>query len=265
MLKRCVIITSMILSLGSPLVEFSHGADYRVEASLAAYQWVEATEPIAVEESGLMVTVGGWVSGSPTVQQPAIRLRGEVEFFTGWVGFDTAFLTAPDVGVSTHTLYFGSRQEGSMGWRFGSSHSSIEPFVGIGLRSWLRSIQSNSTVQGYPEFYRTVYTRLGLRGAHVLHGKGVYGVASVDPLIWARETIDLTETIYNETLKVRNGKQVGWTLEVGLQFLTLDLGLYWRATRLGESNIVSCNVSASGCLQPRSDQDLIGLKVGWVF
>lgn len=239
--------------------------EYQAETSLAAYRWVEAAGLATPKETGPMITVGAWVSGAPAVRQPALRLRGEMEFFTGWMAYDTAFLAAPTVDVRTHTFYLGSRYEGSIGWRVGTPDSSLEPFVGLGLRSWLRSIQSNSSVDGYPERYRIIYGRLGLRGVRTIAGTGFYGVASIEPLLWAREDVDLTNTVYNETLEIKNGKQTGWTLEAGLQFRAVDVGIFWRATRLGKSQVVSCNVSPFGCYQPRSDQDIIGLKLGFVF
>lgn len=264
-MRRILAATGMVGMLSVVLTGAAQAIEYRLEASLAAYRWVEAAGLVTPKETGPMITVGGWVSGAPSVRNPDLRFRGEMEFFSGWMAYDTAFLTAPTVDVSTHTFYLGSRQEGGVGWRFGDAAASIEPFVGLGLRSWLRSIQSNSSVDGYPERYRMIYGRIGLRGVRTVGGTGFYGLASLDPLLWAREDIDLTDTIYNETLTVKNGRQVGWTVETGLRFKTAEVGIYWRATRLGESNLVSCNVSAGGCYQPRSDQDLVGLKLGFGF
>lgn len=241
--------------------------EYRLDGSVAAYRWVEHTGSLDVKESGPVLQLGGYVSGFPSEADPTLTLRGDVHLLVGRVNFDTALLTSPGTPVATHTVYVGTTQEGSLGKRIGGERGFVEPFVGLAYRWWLRQIESTDTVTGYPEWYRTLYARLGVRwNANLSAHVGVFGVLSVDPMLFAQEQVDWTNTIYNQTLTVRNGKRPGWTVEAGLRQGTVDLSAYWQATRFGESNSVACNVPpAFRCGQPQSDQDIIGLKVGAQF
>jgi hypothetical protein len=242
-------------------------AEYRLDGSVARYQWVEEATPRDVKESGPVLQLGGYVTGFPSEADPTLTLRGDVHLLVGRVNFDTAVLTSPGTPVATHTVYVGTSQEGSLGKRISGERGFVEPFIGLAHRWWLRHIESTGTVAGYPEWYRTLYARLGVRwNANLSTHAGVFGVLSVDPMLFAREQIDWTNTIYNQTLRVRNGKRPGWTVEAGLRQGTVDVSVYWQATRFGESNVVSCNVPPSFlCAQPQSDQDIIGLKVGAQF
>ena len=82
-------------------------------------------------------------------------------------------------------------------------------------------------------------------------------------MIWAREEI---EDFGSETLRVRNGTRPGWTVEAGIRAGTAEVGLYWQATRFGQSNFVACPVPPYfRCAQPKSHQDIVGLKIGTRF
>jgi hypothetical protein len=120
-------------------------------------------------------------------------------------------------------------------------------------------------VQGYPEWYYTIVGRLGLRLDQTeAVGWRWYGVVSADPMLWATEVIDLTDAT-GEALYVENGLNIGWTLELGVRQGKADVGLFWQAVRFGESNVVACSLSSSGCVQPKSDQDILGVKFGVSF
>jgi hypothetical protein len=236
-----------------------------VDARLAFYRWVEDLQPIAPTETGPMALVGGWMGGSPLVSHPSVRLRGDLRLLVGYVNFDTALLAAPTVPRSTESVYLGSTQEASVGWRVQRPKGFLEPFAGLAYRWWLRSIQSNSTVTGYDEWYQTLVARFGVRGQLTLSERSAaYWEFSGDPMLWAREEIDLEDTT-GETLHVENGRRLGWTIETGLRMEGGEVGVFWQGVRLGESNVVPCSFSLVGCLQPKSDQDIIGVKFGMTF
>jgi hypothetical protein len=212
-----------------------------------------------------MVLLGGFVSGSPAATVPPLILRGDVRAMIGRVNFDTALISSPGTAVSTRTSYLGFIQEGSVGWRVTGPGGRAEPFLGVAYRWWLRNIESTANVQGYPEWYYTVVGRVGLRWDQTATTRwNVYGVFSADPLLWAREVIDLTDAT-GEALYVENGLNTGWTVELGLRQRHAIVGLFWQAVRFGESNVVPCSLSVTGCLQPKSDQDIIGLKAGVTY
>lgn len=243
----------------------ARAVEYRLDAALAVYRWVEDVAPIYPEELGPMVLLGGFVSGSPSKAAPELTLRGDVRLMLGRVNYDTALISDPTTPVNTQTTYAGMIQEGTVGWRKARGSWRVEPFLGVAYRWWLRQIKSSGNVEGYPEWYYTIVGRLGLRLDQTASaGWRLYGVFSADPLLWATEVIDLTNAT-GEALYVENGLNIGWTLELGLRQRQADVGVFWQAVRLGESNVVSCSISTSGCLQPKSEQDIIGVKLGVTF
>ncbi len=272
-MKRMIVALAVAFTASGAVVPLARAIEYRLEGSLAAYSWKEHTTPRPPKESGPMFLVGGYVAGTPVGAPPADAengrifalgtLRGEFDLFLGYVSYRTSLLLPPQNEVNTHTAYVGSRYEVSGGLRIGDGRTSIEPFVGLGYRWWLRDVRSNGQVTGYPERYWTIYGRYGLRWmAHVGEHAMLHATASLDPLLSAREEVDFSG-ISGETLRLRNGKRTGWTLEAGVGGETVEVAMFWRATRFGASNIVPC--SLGGCYQPQSDQNLIGVKVGLRF
>ncbi len=119
--------------------------------------------------------------------------------------------------------------------------------------------------QGYPEQYQTIYARLGLRGAVPLtRSLTFHAGVSHDPMLWVRERVDYPG-ITSQTLILYNDPQAGWTAEGGVRSRSLDLTFYGKATRFGESNEVLCGSPPAPCIQPPSDQNIVGLRVGFTF
>jgi hypothetical protein len=264
MRKPLVALVGILVVIGwTP--QLARAVEYRFDATLAAYRWVEDVAPTYPTEAGPMLLLGGYLSGVPAPAIPEMVLRGDVRLMLGWVNYETALISDPSTPVSTHTAYTGMTYEGSVGWRTVSGNVRAEPFLGVAYRWWLRQIASNGSVQGYPEWYYTIVGRLGLRLEQAsAEAWRLYGVLSADPLLWATEVIDLTDST-GERLTVENGLKMGWTLELGLRGNKVDVGLFWQAVRLGESNIVACSFSSLGCLQPKSDQDIMGVKAAMMF
>jgi hypothetical protein len=264
----------------------ARAVEYRLDATVAAYRWVEDLGSIEVKESGPVLQLGGYVSGypyisgSPSGSAAVMTLRGDLRVLVGRVEFDTYnqdLSTGALAPVTTHTTYLGITPEGSIGLRQGVESGYLEPFIGLGYRWWWRDIGGDT---GYPEYYNLIYGRLGLRTEHGLGGTLKFHTTfSVDPVLWARETIDLTESAYidsggalvqGQRFTVENGLRPGWTVEVGIRQGMVDLTGYWQAVRLDESNSVTCYDSVDpaarrSCFQPESHQDIFGLRVGLAF
>ncbi len=262
-MKRVAVLVA--IAGGFVYVETARALEYQVEAGAAWYQWKEHTSVGIPKEHGPMLSLGGWVSGYPLEEGvPRLTLRGDVELFVARVRYDT-FLQPPLLTpVATYSDYVGSRYEGSLGWRFPARRARIEPFVGLASRWWLRYVESSGVAQGYPEQYQTIYGRIGLRGVLPLGQRLTFHAGvSHDPMLLARERVDLSD-ISGEVLSLKNGREAGWTAEGGVRSRTLDLTVYGQATRFGKSNEVSC-LGVFVCFQPPSDQNIVGLRVGFTF
>lgn len=254
--------------------------EYRLEGDVAAYRWVEDLGSIEVKESGPVFQFGGYVSAAPSKSAAAMTLRGDLRVLVGQVdyeGFNQDLSTGALTPATTDTTYLGITPEVSVGLRQGVESGYLEPFVGLGYRWWWRDIGGNT---GYPEYYNLIYSRLGLRMEHEIAGNlKFHSTFSVDPVLWARETIDLTESAFldsggalvqGQRFTVKNGLRPGWTIEVGLQQARVNLTGYWQAVRIDESNSVRCYDSVNpasrrSCFQPKSQQDIFGLRVGLSF
>ncbi len=253
--------------------------EYRLEGSVAAYHWVEDLGSLEVEETGPVLQFGGYVSGFPSTSIPALTLRGDFRLLVGQVEFDTFdqdLISGTLTPVTTDTTYLGTTQEGALGLRETFEKGFLETFVGLGYRWWWRDIGGAT---GYPEYYQQIYGRVGLRIEHDLGDTLKFrSTVSIDPLLWARETIDLTDIAYidsgslveGQQVTVENGLNPGWTFEIGLRQGTIDLTGYWQAVRLDVSNAVTCFDSTNpavrqSCFQPESHQDIFGLRLGLAF
>jgi hypothetical protein len=256
--------------------------EYRLDGSVAAYRWVEDFGSRSVKEFGPVLQLGGYVSGSPSTSFLPLTLRGDVRMLVGQVGYDTFeqdLITGALRPTKIDTSYLGFTQEGAIGLREGIESGYLEPFLGLGYRWWWRNIGSSA---GYTELYRLIYGRIGVRTEHGLGGALKFHTTfSLDPLLRAREQIDLTGSAFNDPnfggvlvegqrVTVKNGTRPGWTVEMGIRQDTIDVTGYWQAVRLAESNIVMCYDSAVPaarvlCSQPESHQDIFGLRVGVAF
>ncbi|MFZ5863800.1 MAG: hypothetical protein ACOYXR_13280 [Nitrospirota bacterium] len=289
MMKRLIATWSFVLFAIVPAIGSAYAIEYGLEGSAAAYRWVEDFGGLRPEEFGPVVELGGYVSGMPyrlggsPESATSLTLRGDVRLLLGRVNYDTfetdlnTNVTTP---VSTTTTYVGATYEGSVGARGVRNIGYLEPFIGLGFRWWLRDVGGAS---GYPEVYRQIYGRVGVRTEHALGDKLKFrSTFSVDPVLWSREEVDLSGIAFMDTdfspavlvegqrFTVKNGLKPGWTVEAGIRQGQLDITGFWRAVRLGESNRVICMESAQpqarrGCLQPESDQDVFGVRFGVAF
>jgi hypothetical protein len=267
--------------------DFARAAEYRLEGSVAAYRWVEKLGLSGIsdpEEFGPVLQLGGYVSGFPT-SVANLSLRGDVRLLVGRVQYDTynqfqnSFGQIVLVPLDTHTSYIGSTQEGSAGYRQGIDGGYIEPFVGLGYRWWWRDLSGET---GYPEYYRIVYGRVGVRTEHSFESPMKLRTAfSLELPFSSRETIDFSDSSYNDPsfgdvlvvgqrFSVEHGLRPGWTIEVGLRQANIDVTGYWQAVRLDESNSAlgfdSTNPLARRFFrQPKSHQDILGLRLGVAF
>ncbi|GEM_PF-2980749 len=283
MIKKVMIVLVMF-SINHAFL--AHALEISHQLGVAYYTWKEYTSLGTVKESGPIGTLGWSLSSSLPPEAKTLMAHAHFEIFGGQVDYDTK--TQIGIPVNTNTDYLGFKVEGSMGWAIvlRSTYESmeqlqkriktkkikilktnkkrivtfVEPFVGLAFRYWDRVIESSVDVQGNPasgsvELYSNIYARIGTNVSHMLNGHTtLYANFSLDPMLWASERVDI-----GQILVLSNGKRLGWEVEAGTRIKQVNFDVYWQATRLEKSNVVGC------CFQPKSDQDIIGIKFGYLF
>ncbi|HEU0264399.1 MAG TPA: hypothetical protein VFR01_01580 [Geobacterales bacterium] len=124
-----------------------------------------------LEESGYRFGLGFAAQGlGGQYSESGLAFKVNFNILAGGVDYDGQ--TQTGLPAKTDVTYIGTRLEGDLGWRFGDRQSSIEPFIGLGNRWWARYLHDTTThdtggnpvaVEGYTEYWQTVYTRLGGR------------------------------------------------------------------------------------------------------
>ena len=223
-----------------------------------------------LEESGKIYGIGVTSKFNP-FRQLTLKVRGEL--FGGQVDYDGQ--TWGGVPVKTNTNYLGFEIEGDAGWKFMvAEKTSVEPFVGLGYRWWLRNLENaiaadGTAAIGYTENWRSLYARLGVRGDHNLskHVR-LFAEGGVRLPIQNKNTADLTVFGLNE-VTVEPGNKASVFAEAGLQFRFLKASVFYEGMRFSESPAVLVGVDpilgAMHVLQPESKADMFGARVGITF
>lgn len=246
-----------------------HAFEIGQELGVAYYTWKEYTSLGTLKESGPIWTLGWTYASSLSPETRSLRGHARIELFWGQVDYDTVALnlsTGATFPVNTDTRYLGLKLEWSAGWPIVLKStnksdgekliiSTVEPFVGLAFRFWDRVIENSSNAGGGIELYRNLYARLGVSATQALNESiTIYGSVSADPMLWAQQ-----EAGAGGLLSFNNGRRPGWEIEAGARFRKINIATYWQATRFGKSDVVS------GFLQPKSNQDIIGIKFGYLF
>jgi len=221
---------------------------------------------LLLEESGKIYGIGATSKFNP-FRQLTLKVRGEL--FGGQVDYDGQ--TWGGVPVKSNTNYLGFKIEGDAGWKFMvAEKTSVEPFVGLGYRWWLRDIESRPPIAiGYTENWRSLYARLGVRGDHNLskHAK-LFAEGGVRLPIRNKNTADLTVVGLNE-VTVEPGKKASVFAEAGLQFKFLKASVFYEGMRFSESPLALAGVDPVlgpvWVFQPESKADMFGVNIGFAF
>lgn len=250
-IKGVIIIAVLYLMPVKP----SHAIDVSVGSGFMYYTWEEHLSGGNVKETGYLPTLHGYVAGAPLKEVSELRLRFDVQGFVGQVDYDTK--TQVGTPVQTDSDYWGIKASGSAGWRLTSGQSYVKPFIGLAYSFWKRDIESTNIAIGYPEYYNILYSKVGIQTSITFeHANTIQLTFSADPMLWTREEVDYPGA---GKVVVTNGRRLGWTLEGVMTWWQLEAKAYWQAVRLGTSNVVS------GLQQPKSDQDMIGFQLGYLF
>lgn len=225
-----------------------------------------------LKESGPIFGAG--TAARVDLHQRSLILHGKAELFGTVVDYegqtqsdDRDFNNRP---VDSDTRYFGAKFEGDLGWRFAFDGGSLEPFFGLGYRTWLRDIDNSSAtteagmrfpVGGATEYWDTIYTRYGLKG-EVLMGNetALFLEAGAKYPLYTRN--EAKDTFAGDvTIEPRSD----WSAfaELGLRHKAFRPSIFYEGFRFKRSH----NEHKAGYLiwQPESESDIVGISFAYIF
>ena len=195
--------------------------------------------------------------------------RLEVQGYYGRVDYDGQ--TQTGTPLKTDVDYAGGLAEGRIGYRFEIIRGTygLDLLGGVGFETWERDIREGllpdgTTVQGYREEYRIGYARFGL-GLADLAGPDWFGRLELGaryPLKVEEEISDPINADLNPAREVSLyvSYEVARTPESGP---SIGVTFYYDSFRLKESPVGSSDIGP--VLQPDSDMDVVGIRLGVFF
>lgn len=197
-----------------------------------------------------------------------LTLRPRIELSGGAVDYNGR--TQAGVPVATTTNYFGIKLEMDMGSRFRPWQSFvIEPFAGLGIKSWSRDIKDGTAANGtlalgYTEQWSTMYGRLGFRGEQSLGQKNNLFLLAGVKLPVSTENYINDANVSSQAITLKPGNKPSLFAEAGVQLHRVKISAFYDSMRFKKSPVVWTSATA-GFLQPRSESDMVGVRIGASF
>lgn len=225
-----------------------------------------------LKESGPIFGAGA--AARVDLHQRILILHGKAELFGTVVNYDgqtqaddPEFSNRP---VDSDTRYFGAKLEGDLGWRFPFERGSLEPFFGLGYRTWLRDIDNSTAttdtgvrfpVSGATEYWDTIYTRYGLKGEFSLGSDtALFMEAGAKYPLYTRNEAEDTPA-GDVTIEPR----AEWSAfaELGIRHKAFRPSIFYEGFRFKRSH----NEAQAGYLiwQPKSESDIVGISLAYIF
>jgi hypothetical protein len=257
--------------------------------SFQYFTWEEFRDGASIlKEKGLLVGVGGTVRLDLYDRKLMLKAKGEL--FGGEVSYNghtqQSFLPPPNPPntpdptserpVKTDVAYFGIKAESDLGWRFPIAQGSFEPFVGLGYRWWLRNLEGSTAsdangnpllVGGYPEYWQSLYTRLGARAAWSFSGDlSLFAEAGGRYPLYNENLADFPGT---GRVAIMPGRAWSAFAEIGASCKRFRPSIFYEGFRFSPSPTVrafsTIENAIVGVSQPKSDSDIFGVNLGWIF
>lgn len=231
---------------------------------VADYNWREYGSGLHVDENGPIYGLG--IAGSYVAPSPSLlSLRGKIEAFGGELDNDSLFVDEDDVTniFTNRSAIAGFTTEGTIGMhaRLGGG-LSLEPLAGFGYRYWMRDFEF---VDIEEERWQNVYGKVGVRLEQKVAGTPitafVEGGARISIKTWTTYDLGIGDvTVYpkNRTTSYVEG---------GVRLSQLRFTMFYENLHFGASDTASFTdgIDIFEAQQPKSEADIIGLRIGAVF
>ena len=274
---------TLLVTLASPLpASASRLEEFVLYPFVQHFNWEEfdSRGNRLLEESGPLFGVGTLLRVD--LRDGRLMLQAKGEIFGGNVDYDGQTQSTTDVTkdrrpAKTDVDYVGTRIEGDLGVRIGDeTKGSVEPFLGLGYRYWIRDINDTVAVSttnmlfsvaGYTEKWQSLYTRWGLRGAYTFDEDfKFFAEAGGKYPIYNENSVDYFS---DGDVTIKPGKQFSPFAEAGFRIDRFRASIFYEGFRFSESPSVFAGFDSSGraisLRQPKSESDIIGVTLGWCF
>ncbi len=272
--RSSLLVVACTLVFGISNVHALTQGDLEVYGLIESFTWREFDDAGGqlLKESGPRFGVGGaYAHEFPN----HMTLKPRVELNGGSVDYDGQTNAIPPEAVSTTTNYFGFKFELDLGGKIRPSQDFVlEPFGGIGIRSWARDIEDGNTadgspVSGYTENWTTFYGRLGVRGEQSLgENNKIFLEAGVKLPIYTENYIDDDNVSY-ESITLEPGNKPSLFAEAGVKLQRFRISAFYDSMRFKKSSTVVVYDPYSGFYvgyyQPESEADMLGVRIGASF
>lgn len=277
------VFLAVCFSMGAAPASASGEGDFDIYAAIEDFTWKEFSGgQRLLRENGILGGIGFVYHGRTGSEYSALTLTPRIEFFWGEVDYDgqacdTAGNCFPSI---TDTGYFGTKLEFDLGGRFGKGFV-MEPFGGLGVRSWWRDIEDTAAfnpfsgllepVSGYTEYWTAIYLRLGLRGELAFsQTSNLFFEAAAKVPIYNENTAYLSDIwFYTDDITVEPGKKTSFFAEAGMKADVFKISVFYESLRFSESDVdFTFDIQAGsvvGFVQPKSDADIYGIRIGVSF
>lgn len=226
-------------------------ADWAAGAGVESFRWKESTTP-TVKETGLR-----WVLDLTWTQSrdPGLSAGYNLKFYQGNVDYDGATLFG-GVPISGETHYSGLTNELRAFYRMPNNFSGL---LALGWDRWERKLSPFQK-----EDWDVAYVRLGGE-FNTATKQGVFGSLGVKYPVWTRENGNFNDLGGTNNPRLRPGKDFSFYGTIAYRAnMNWDVIAYYDSYRFKESNAVA--VPPLGTfLQPKSQMDVIGMKVQYNF
>jgi hypothetical protein len=225
-------------------------ADWALGAGFENFRWKESTSP-AVKESGLRWVIDlAWTQS----KEPGLSVGYEGKFYVGNVDY-TGALLGSNAPISGETHYRGLSNEIQSIYR---TAGGVDFVLAGGWDRWNRDLSSAQT-----ESYDVLFARLGASfGAKVQ--QGMIGSAGLKYPVYVRENAHLTDLGFTSNPRLRPRGDFSFYATLGYRVNAgWDVMAYYDSYRFKQSNTVAVNngTTVFGVFQPKSRQDVVGMKV----
>lgn len=196
-----------------------------------------------------------------------------LNFFYGYIGKlylgKVGYVGRMQTGApfTTTTAYEGSSHEFHLNFRSHIKQHSFDCVAGIGLDAWKRGINNQPRFDPV-ERYESYYLRAGVSVPSRTE-RGLYFSGGIKYPIQISEKVDGASNGLDSNITLRPGKEASYYSELGYKFYDTPwrISLYYDGYRFARSSNVVARIGGRAVLihQPKSDMDIVGIKVSTSF